>query len=194
MESARERLPWGGIPHPITDGELVEEYLGFLTPRAEGPALRAVLKRFVVLRRVEPQAPTAVSCSKAHPERLPLVPCLIFHAPPRASWDHLLREILAREPLSQQLHPFTVLRLRRPQMLIPCNMIWFGFSFNWASMAAQMVKNLPPKQQVYPGSIPGLGRLPGKRNGYLLQYPWLKNSMDRGGWWATVHRVTKSGT
>ena len=102
MESARERLPWGGIPHPITDGELVEEYLGFLTPRAEGPALRAVLKRFVVLRRVEPQASTAVSCSKAHPERLPLVPCLIFHAPPRASWDHL-DKLLAFESLSQGL-------------------------------------------------------------------------------------------
>ena len=94
--------PGGGIPHPITDGELVEEYLGFLTPRAEGPALRAVLKRFVVLRRVEPQAPTAVSCSKAHPERLPLVPCLIFHAPPRASWDHL-DKLLAFESLSQGL-------------------------------------------------------------------------------------------
>ena len=28
------------------------------------------------------------------------------------------------------------------------------------------------------GSIPGLGRSPGKRNGYPLQYSCLENSMD----------------
>ena len=30
------------------------------------------------------------------------------------------------------------------------------------------------------GSIPGLGRSRGVGNGYLLQYPGLENSMDRG--------------
>ena len=45
-----------------------------------------------------------------------------------------------------------------------------------------------------PSSIPGLGRSPGERNGYPLQYSCLENSMDRGAWWATVHGVTKSGT
>ena len=29
-----------------------------------------------------------------------------------------------------------------------------------------------------PGSIPGLGRCPGERNGYPLQYSCLENSMD----------------
>ena len=42
------------------------------------------------------------------------------------------------------------------------------------------------------GSIPCSGRSPGKGNGYPLQYSCLENSMDRGFWWATVHRVTKS--
>ena len=42
-----------------------------------------------------------------------------------------------------------------------------------------------------PDSIPGLGRSPGEGNGYLLQYSSLKNSMDRGAWWATVLRVAK---
>ena len=42
-------------------------------------------------------------------------------------------------------------------------------------------------------STPGLGRFP-EGNGYLLQYPCLENSMDRGAWWATVHGVTKSWT
>ena len=45
-----------------------------------------------------------------------------------------------------------------------------------------------------PGLIPGLGRSPGEGNGYPLQYSGLENSMDRGAWWATVHRVTKSWT
>ena len=31
-----------------------------------------------------------------------------------------------------------------------------------------------------PGSIPGLGRSPGKRNGNPLQYSCLENFMDRG--------------
>ena len=33
-----------------------------------------------------------------------------------------------------------------------------------------------------PGSIPGLGRSPGERNGNPLQYSCLKNPIDRGGY------------
>ena len=44
------------------------------------------------------------------------------------------------------------------------------------------------------GSIPGLGRSPGEGNGNPLQYSCLENPMDRGAWWATVHRVIKSHT
>ena len=32
------------------------------------------------------------------------------------------------------------------------------------------------------GLIPGLGRSPGERNGYPLQYSCLENSMDREAW------------
>ena len=32
----------------------------------------------------------------------------------------------------------------------------------------------------------------GGRNGNPLQYSYLENPMDRGAWWATVHRVTES--
>ena len=39
------------------------------------------------------------------------------------------------------------------------------------------------------GSIPGLGRSPGKGKGYPLQYSGLENSMD-----CIVHGVTKSRT
>ena len=44
------------------------------------------------------------------------------------------------------------------------------------------------------GLIPGLGRFPGEGNGNPLQYSSLKNSMDRGAWWATVYGVTKYQT
>ena len=56
-----------------------------------------------------------------------------------------------------------------------------------------MVKN-PPDNAGDLGSMPGLGRSPGERNGNPLQYSCLGNSMDRGNWQTTVHRVTKSGT
>ena len=45
-----------------------------------------------------------------------------------------------------------------------------------------------------PGSIPGLGRSCGERNGNPLQYSCLENPIDRGVWGATVHGVTKSRT
>ena len=41
------------------------------------------------------------------------------------------------------------------------------------------------------GSIPGLKRSSGVGNGNP-QYSCLENSMDRGDWRATVHRVAKS--
>ena len=44
------------------------------------------------------------------------------------------------------------------------------------------------------GSIPGLGRSPGERHGYPLQYSGLENSVDRGAWRAIVHGVAKSRT
>ena len=44
------------------------------------------------------------------------------------------------------------------------------------------------------GSIPGSGRSPRGGHGNLLQYSCLENLMDRGAWWATVHRVAKSWT
>ena len=43
-------------------------------------------------------------------------------------------------------------------------------------------------------SIPGLGRSLGEENGNPLQYSFLENPVDRGAWWATVHRVSKSWT
>ena len=44
------------------------------------------------------------------------------------------------------------------------------------------------------GLIPGLGRSPEEGNGKPLQYTCLENPMDRGGWQATVHGVTRCWT
>ena len=44
------------------------------------------------------------------------------------------------------------------------------------------------------GSVPVLGRTPGGGHSYLLQYSCLETPVDRGAWWATVHRVAKSTT
>ena len=56
-----------------------------------------------------------------------------------------------------------------------------------------MVKKLPANAGDLRdmGSIPGLGRFPGKQHGNPLQYSYLENLVDRGAWWVTVLWVTK---
>ena len=51
-----------------------------------------------------------------------------------------------------------------------------------------VVKNPPLKGGVIrnSGSVPGLGRFPGRAHG--------ENPMDKRAWWATVHSVAKSQT
>ena len=44
------------------------------------------------------------------------------------------------------------------------------------------------------GLIPGSGRSPGGGNGNPVQYSCLEHSMDRGGWPAKLHEVTKIWT
>ena len=57
-----------------------------------------------------------------------------------------------------------------------------------------MVKNLPANAEDIRdvGLIPGLGRSPGGGRDNPLQYSCLENPMDRGAWWAMVHRVSQS--
>ena len=44
------------------------------------------------------------------------------------------------------------------------------------------------------GSIPWLGRSPGRGQGNLSQYSCLENPHGRGAWPATIHGVAKSRT
>ena len=64
------------------------------------------------------------------------------------------------------------------------------------SQGGSVVKNLAANagDKGNLGSIPGLGRSPGGGTGTPLQYSCLKNLMDRGAWWTTVHWATKSRT
>ena len=57
-----------------------------------------------------------------------------------------------------------------------------------------VVKNLPANSGATgdAGSIPVLGRSPGKENGNPLQYSCLENPMGRGVSWSSVYRVAKS--
>ena len=65
-----------------------------------------------------------------------------------------------------------------------------------ASQVVVMVKNLTANAGDIrdAGSIPALGRPPGGGHGNPFNYSWLENSMDRGAWWAIVHKVAKSQT
>ena len=60
----------------------------------------------------------------------------------------------------------------------------------WASLVAQRVKHLPMMQETKVRSL-GWEDSPGEGNGNPLQYSCLEDPMDRGAWWATVHRVIK---
>ena len=48
----------------------------------------------------------------------------------------------------------------------------------WASLVAQMIKNLPAIQEA--GFDPWVRKIPGEGNGYPLQYSCLENYMEQG--------------
>ena len=77
--------------------------------------------------------------------------------------------------------------------------MWWFFTWVQGRQASQLVlvlKNPPASAGDIKdmGVILGLGRSLGGGHGNPLQYSCLENPMDRGAWWATIHRVTKSQT
>ena len=68
---------------------------------------------------------------------------------------------------------------------------WGGLSSRLASQVTLVGKNLPTNSGET-GLIPGSRRSSGGGNGNSLQNYCLGNIMDRGAWWAIVHRVAKS--
>ena len=63
----------------------------------------------------------------------------------------------------------------------------------WASLVAQLVKNLPTMQETWVRSLSHEDSLEKGMTGYPLQYSCLENPMDRGAWQATVHGVARVG-
>ena len=71
----------------------------------------------------------------------------------------------------------------------------YPLQYSWASLVAQLVKNIPAMWEIWVWS-------PGEGNNYplqysgmdFLQYSCLENPMDGGAWWAAVHGVAKSDT
>ena len=65
-----------------------------------------------------------------------------------------------------------------------------------ASQVVLVIKNQPANARNAGdvGSVLELERSPGGGHSNPLQYSCLEKPMDRGAWWATVHRVTKSQT
>jgi len=62
-------------------------------------------------------------------------------------------------------------------------------------MVVLVVKNTPTNTEDRDsGSITGSGRSLGEGHGNPLHYSCLENPLERGAWWATVHRVAKSQT
>ena len=87
-------------------------------------------------------------------------------------------------------HPFTGL-IPRWVLFPPLSWLQVNTGISWASQVVVVVKNLPANT----GSTRDVsGRSPGEGNDNPLQYSCLGNPMDRGAWWATVHRVSESQT
>ena len=55
--------------------------------------------------------------------------------------------------------------------------IGYPLQYSWASLVAQLVKNLPAMRETWVQSL-GLEDSPGEGKGYPVQYSGLENSMD----------------
>ena len=64
----------------------------------------------------------------------------------------------------------------------------YPLQYSWASLVAQLVKNLPAMWETWVRSL-GWGRSPGEEKGYPFRYSGPENSMD-----CIVLKVTKSQT
>ena len=74
-----------------------------------------------------------------------------------------------------------------------CFIFEVQYSSTGASQVALVVKSPPAKagDMRDVGLIPGSGRSPGGGHSKPLQYSCLENPMNRGSWWAVVHRVAE---
>ena len=75
-----------------------------------------------------------------------------------------------------------------------CMCIWANHGPLRASQVILVVKNPSANAEDRCRFDPWVGRCPGGGQGDPLHYSCLENPLDRGAWWAAVHRVAKSWT
>ena len=71
--------------------------------------------------------------------------------------------------------------------------IGYPLLYSWASLVAQLVKNLPAMWETWVPSLGWGNPLEEGMTTYSSILAW-RITMDRGAWWTTVHGVTKSRT
>ena len=71
--------------------------------------------------------------------------------------------------------------------------ISYPLQYSWASLVAQLVKNLPAMWETWVQSLGWEDPLEEGMATYSSMLAW-RIPMDRGSWWATVHGVAKSRT
>ena len=124
---------------------------------------------------------------------IPRVPTPIFSLFYSETWrffSFLLRNLILQITLLKGLYKI----IKQKQSAKKKANIYKHVCQQRASQLVPAVKNLPANagNLRVAGSIPGSGRCPGEEHSNPLQHSYLENPMDRGAWWATVHRVTKS--
>ena len=75
----------------------------------------------------------------------------------------------------------------------PGEEIGYPLWYSWASLVAQVVKNLPAVWQTWVQSLGGEDTLEKEMATHSNTLDW-RIPMDRGAWWAAVHGVAKSQT
>ena len=107
----------------------------------------------------------------------------------RVGWASLVAQMVKKKPTCNAGDPGLIPGSRRS----PGEGIDYSLQYSGASLVAQLVKNLPAVRETWVWSLDQEDP-PGEGNGNPLQCSCLENSMDRGAWWATVHRAAKSWT
>ena len=82
---------------------------------------------------------------------------------------------------------------RKPFLTMYFKSFSTDFCSSWCSFPGDSDGKEPAWNAGDPGSTPRLGRCP-EKGMEPIPVSCLKNPMDRGAWWATVHGVTKSQT
>ena len=92
---------------------------------------------------------------------------------------------VGKEPACKSGNPSSISGSGKP----PREGISHQLQYSWASLVAQMLKNLPVMRETWVWSLPWQDP-----HGNPFQYSCLENSMNRGAWQATLHGVAESRT